>query len=126
MYWALRGDYPATQPDGALLSIGKDGGAPSMLASSLISAGGVVVDATQVFVAVPGLQPGAVEACAKGGCGPQPTPIGDGPAPLFPDYAFGPLAVDDTCVYWATYAICSDGVGPSQMCSSPGIWKAAK
>ena len=111
---------------GALMSVGKGGGSPSTLASlQAFRTGAVAVDATNAYFTSPGSL-SSVQACASGGCGTQPSPIGDGPAPLFPDYAFGPIALDETCVYWSTYAICSNGFGPSEMCSPPGIWKAAK
>jgi hypothetical protein len=126
LYWPMPTQPLNTVIPGALLRVGKDGGSPITLASPLqVRTGAVAVDATNAYFTYPGSAP-SVEACAKGDGGTQPSPIGDGPAPMPTDPAFGPIALDETCVYWSTYAICTDGFGETAMCSPPGIWKAAK
>ncbi|MGD0525373.1 MAG: hypothetical protein ABSE49_09530 [Polyangiaceae bacterium] len=88
-------DGPAAGDTGASdgsTACGGDGGCPTeVVASGLLQASVVIVDANNVYVSDTGSVSGEVYQCAKTGCA-KPTPLG-------PGYATG-LAVDGTNVYW--------------------------
>jgi hypothetical protein len=88
-------DGPAPADTGAAdgsTACGGDGGCPTeVVASGLLQASVVIVDANNVYVSDTGSVSGEVYQCAKTGC--------TKPVPLGPGYATG-LAADGTNVYW--------------------------
>jgi hypothetical protein len=129
VYWGNQGTWPETAINGTLMRVGMGGGAPETLASMLWTTGALAVDATNVYFTTPGvgIALGGVEACAVGGCGTQPSPLGNGPGAGSSTWQAGDMAIDATCVYWSTVPQCSGSdIPPCTWCTTVGIWKAAK